>query len=149
MFLYICDLHGKLQGNKVLLSIKGLTHTLSVRFHKIFYSKGLPRSIILTKEKIKALRKRKSVIACSRWERAGRASRMMRSRSRINIVASCQFLVIAIVLWLVETDHVTWIPASDWSRQITWPEYWPLIGRGWQPVWHTTRVINLTVSQWM
>ena len=66
MFLYICDLHGKLQGNKVLLSIKGLTHTLFVRFHKIFYSKGLPRSIILTKEKIKALRKRKSVIACSR-----------------------------------------------------------------------------------
>ena len=21
--------------------------------------------------------------------------------------------------------------ASDWSRQITWPEYWPLIGRDW------------------
>ena len=31
-------------------------------------------------------------------------------------------------LWLVETDHLTSILASDWSRQVTWPEYWPLIG---------------------
>ena len=35
---------------------------------------------------------------------------------------------VSIVLWLVQTDHVSRILASDWSRQITWPEYWPLIG---------------------
>ena len=32
-------------------------------------------------------------------------------------------------LWLVNTDHVTRVLASDWSKLITWPEYWPLIGR--------------------
>ena len=26
-------------------------------------------------------------------------------------------------LWLAEADHVTSILASDWSKQITWPEY--------------------------
>ena len=26
-------------------------------------------------------------------------------------------------LWLVEADHVTWILASDWPKQITWPVY--------------------------
>ena len=26
-------------------------------------------------------------------------------------------------LWLVHTDHVTWILTSDWSRQVTWPAY--------------------------
>ena len=30
--------------------------------------------------------------------------------------------------WLVKTDHVTWILGSYWSIQITWPEYWLLIG---------------------
>ena len=34
------------------------------------------------------------------------------------------------VKWLVQTDHMTWILASDWSRQNKWPEYWPLIGPG-------------------
>ena len=28
------------------------------------------------------------------------------------------------------TGHVTWILASDWSIQVTWPEYWPL----WRPL---------------
>ena len=32
-------------------------------------------------------------------------------------------------LLLVQTDHVTWILASYWSRQVTWHQYWPLIGR--------------------
>ena len=31
-------------------------------------------------------------------------------------------------LWLVDTDHVTWILASDWLMFITWPEYWLVIG---------------------
>ena len=25
--------------------------------------------------------------------------------------------------------HNNWMLASDWSRQITWPEHWPLIGQ--------------------
>ena len=38
-----------------------------------------------------------------------------------------------------------WILASDWSRQVTWPEYWPLIGhtswctRWGTPVWSDSR----------
>ena len=32
-----------------------------------------------------------------------------------------------LVLWLVQSDHVTWILASDWSWVTTWPGYWPLI----------------------
>ena len=34
-------------------------------------------------------------------------------------------------LWLTESDHVTWILASDWLRVITWTGYWPLIGWEW------------------
>ena len=30
--------------------------------------------------------------------------------------------------WLVNTGHVTWILAWDWSIAVTWPEYWPVIG---------------------
>ena len=30
---------------------------------------------------------------------------------------------------LVESDHVTFILASDWSKVITRPGYWPLIGQ--------------------
>ena len=37
-------------------------------------------------------------------------------------------------LWLVNTDHMTPILASDWSTQITWPQYWPLIGQ-WCWAW--------------
>ena len=32
-------------------------------------------------------------------------------------------------LWLVQSDNVIWILASDWSRVITWSGYWPLIGQ--------------------
>ena len=44
------------------------------------------------------------------------------------------------MLWLVESDHMTWILASYWSRVSTWPRYrplfdlsvqWPLIGPEW------------------
>ena len=35
------------------------------------------------------------------------------------------------VLSLVQSDHMTRILASHWSRVITWPGYWPLIGLGW------------------
>ena len=50
----------------------------------------------------------------------------------------CQFLAL---FWLFTLQCWHWtqywaepaddpsIPASDWSRVITWPEYWPLIGR--------------------
>ena len=31
-------------------------------------------------------------------------------------------------LWLVESDHMTWILVSDWLRVITWPGCLPLIG---------------------
>ena len=34
-------------------------------------------------------------------------------------------------LWLVSSDHGTWILASDWSAVITGPGYWPLIGQQW------------------
>ena len=34
-------------------------------------------------------------------------------------------------LWFVNTDHVTWILASNWSILVIWPEYWPLIGQYW------------------
>ena len=48
-------------------------------------------------------------------------------------------------LWLVKSDHVTWVLASDWSRVITWPGYWPLIGPPGSPVliapWHWRHVI--------
>ena len=33
--------------------------------------------------------------------------------------------------WLVQSKHVTWILATDWSRLITWPGYWPLVGPEW------------------
>ena len=33
-----------------------------------------------------------------------------------------------IILWLVQSDHVTSILDSDWSRVIMWPLYWTLIG---------------------
>ena len=33
------------------------------------------------------------------------------------------------LLWLVMSDHMTWVLASDWSRVIRWPVYWPLVGR--------------------
>ena len=32
-------------------------------------------------------------------------------------------------LWLVNTGRVTLILACDWSTQVTWPEYWPVIGQ--------------------
>ena len=32
-------------------------------------------------------------------------------------------------LWLVNTDHSTWILVSDWSILVTWSEYWPVIGQ--------------------
>ena len=38
------------------------------------------------------------------------------------------WIVFVTKAWWVITDHVTWTLASDWSRQITWPEHWPLIG---------------------
>ena len=37
----------------------------------------------------------------------------------------------SIYLWLVETDHVTWILSSDWSRLFMCTEYCPPIGRDW------------------
>ena len=43
-------------------------------------------------------------------------------------------------LWLVESDHVTWILASDWSRVIAWPGYWPLIGP------HGAEVMDNTIA---
>ena len=56
-------------------------------------------------------------------------------------------------LWLVETDHVTWILASDWSWQITWPKHWPLIGRDHDVWWplasgnnNNTRIITTTIK---
>ena len=30
---------------------------------------------------------------------------------------------------MAESNHVTWILASHWIRVVTWPGYWPLIGR--------------------
>ena len=35
-------------------------------------------------------------------------------------------------LWLVNTGHVTWILASNWSALVTWPEYCLLIGQYFQ-----------------
>ena len=35
------------------------------------------------------------------------------------------------ILWrhgILQVSHVTWILTPDWSREVTWLEYWPLIG---------------------
>jgi len=39
------------------------------------------------------------------------------------------FTIFKTGLWLVESDQVTWILASDCPSLIRWPEYWPVIGQ--------------------
>ena len=55
-------------------------------------------------------------------------------------------------LWLVNTNIVTWILASDWSILITWPVYWPLIGRQRSDYWPLIgqyRSCNMNTDLWL
>ena len=48
-------------------------------------------------------------------------------------------------LWLVQSDHVTWILSSDWSRVITWPEPGPTSDAAHYPI-SEQGVINGTIN---
>ena len=60
----------------------------------------------------------------------------------LSIRVTLQYVLSNIIISIVPNKHnrwshlivkwrqsVTWILASDWSIQIMWPEYWPLIGQ--------------------
>ena len=59
-------------------------------------------------------------------------NRILPSKSKLQSKSFCHSLTESSPQFsdqITFTDHVSRILASDWSRQVTCPEYWPLIGR--------------------